>query len=77
MSAIPVLQYLGGLGVFGFVYWLMDNIVEEFMVLGIHETGNAYDFILYMWAAIVLVYMIFGGWWVIRKYNQQQYGGTL
>ena len=73
MSFIPVLAYGLGIGVFGFAYWLLDGILDTFIALGIHETGTAYDFMLYAWTASLVVYLIFGGFWLIRKYNEEQY----
>jgi len=75
MSFIPVIQYIVGIGVFGFIYWLLDNILDDFIAVGIHETGNLYDFMMYGWAGALLIYLFFGGWWVIRKYNEIEYRG--
>lgn len=73
MSFIPVLQYCFGLGVFGFVYWLLEGIRELIVDLGISETGSAFDLIMLLWAGVLIVYLIFGGIWVIRKYNEAEY----
>lgn len=78
MSFIPVLAYGLGLGVFGFTYWLMDGILDYFRELGIHESGTIYDFLIFAWMAAVVIYVVFGGWWLIRKYNEEEYvGGRL
>ena len=71
MSAVPAIAYLIGLGFFGFMYWIFDGIQELFR--GLSKTGNVYDIMLYAWTGIILVYIIFGGWWVVRKYNEDQY----
>jgi hypothetical protein len=34
---------------------------------------GAYDILIYLWYGIVVVYLIFGGIWLIRTYNEQQY----
>ena len=73
MSFIPVLEYLAGLPVFGFFYWLMDNILTEIAGVGVHQTGNVYDLLFYLWVGILFIYLIFGGWWLIRKYNEKEY----
>jgi len=67
MSFIPVLQYGVGLGIFGFIYWLLDGIMDDFVAVGIHETGSIYTFLTFVWAAVVVIYLIFGGWWVIKQ----------
>jgi len=73
MSFIPVLQYGIGLGMFGFIYWLLDGIMDEFVAAGVHETGTTYSFIMLIWAGSLIIYLIFGGWWVIRKYSEEEY----
>lgn len=57
----------------------MDSIMDTITALGIHETGNTYTLLMYMWTGVLIIYLIFGGWWVIRKYNEQQYmsGGMM
>lgn len=75
MSFIPAMQYLAGLPVFGFIYWILDNIVTELDATGVGLTGDTYTFLLFLWTAILIVYLIFGGWWVVRKYNEQEYIG--
>ena len=79
MSFIPVLQYGIGIGFFGFIYWILDAVMDEFVSLGIHESGNTYTLLMYMWTGVLIIYLIFGGWWVIRKYNENQYmqGGMM
>lgn len=74
MSFLPVLAYLGGLAVFGFVYWIMDGIMTDFVALGIAETGDVYTLLIYFWMGIVVIYLLFGGWWLIRMYNESAYG---
>ena len=72
---IPAIQYLVGIGVFGFVYWLLDGVISLFMDVGIHQTGSVLDFILYVWVGSLIIYLIFGGIWVVRKYNEAEYQG--
>lgn len=73
MSAIHVIEYIGGLAFFGFLYWIMNGILVEF--LDFSETGAVYNLALYVWPGIIIVYLIFGGIWVVRKYNERQYIG--
>jgi len=75
MSFLPVIEYLGGLAVFGLVYWIMDDILREILGTGypLMVTGNVYDLFMYLWMGIIAIYLIFGGWWLVRKYNEEQY----
>lgn len=73
MSFIPVLQYIVGLGFFGFLWWLTDGIIESFTATGIHESGDVWNLIQYVWIGIIFIYLIFGGIWLVRKYNEAQY----
>lgn len=73
MSFIPVLQYGVGLAVFGFTYWILDGIMDTLIAIAIHETGNAFNLLMYIWTGALIIYIIFGGWWLIRKYNEEQY----
>ena len=73
MSMLHVLEYLGGLCFFGLIYWLLDGILVELQ--GVSETGNTYDLMLYIWIGIIVIYVLFGGIWVIRKYSEPEYGG--
>jgi len=47
--------------------------MDEFIAAGVSETGLAYELALYLWAGVLIVYLIFGGYWVIRTYNEDQY----
>lgn len=73
MSYVPVLAYLGGIGVFGFVYWLLDGILDYLIEVGVHETGSVWSFLTYGWTGLLVMYIIFGGIWVMRQYNIDQY----
>jgi len=78
MSFVPVSRYLIGLGMFGFLYWLLDGILTLFIDEGVHTAGAAFDLIHALWTGGLLIYIIFGGWYVIRTYNEKnQYGGQI
>ena len=72
MSFTNVILYLIGLVVFGFVYWLLDGITDIIVAANIANTTDftSYDLILYVWAGIVVVYLIFGGIWMIRSFQR-------
>jgi hypothetical protein len=71
MSFIPVLQYCIGIAAFGFIYWILDGVMDEFLSVGVHKTGLTFELLFYFWAGALLVYLIFGGWWVIRRYVEK------
>lgn len=73
MSFVPVLQYGIGLAFFGFIYWLMNGILETIQDIGIHKDSGVYDFLIYLWMFILLIYVLGGGWWLIRKYDEREY----
>jgi len=71
MSFIPILQYGIGIAVFGFIYYILDGITDEFLSANVHRIGMTFDLLFYMWAGALLVYLIFGGWWAIRRYAEK------
>ena len=71
MSAIYVLEYILGLGVFGFMYWLLDSIQHDISVAS--TKGDVFNFLGYAWTGLIIVYLIFGGIWLVRKYNEREY----
>ena len=73
MSFIPVLQYGAGIVVFCFVYWIANGILEKFVGANVHVAGNVFFFFNYLWIGVLVVYIVFGGWWLIRKYNESEY----
>lgn len=74
-SFIPVVLYLLGLTVFGFITWMLDGILAIFVSLNLANTTSlgAYDILRFIWYGIVVIYLIFGGIWLIRTYNEYQY----
>lgn len=74
-SFIPVVLYFIGLILFGFLTWLLDGILGMFRALGLQNTTDfgAYDILIYIWYGVVVVYIIFGGIWLVRTYNERQY----
>jgi len=71
MSYIPVMHYLGGLAAFGFLRWLLDGILGYIKPLS--ETGNVYTLLNYLWAGLVIAYLILGSLWLVRKYSEREY----
>lgn len=78
-SFIPVAMYLIGLIVFGFLTWLLDGILVIFREMNIADTTTygAYDFLWMAWYGVVVIYLIFGGIWLVRTYNEREYQGGI
>jgi len=75
LSFLYVMEYIGGLVLFGLGYWLLDGIKIE-----LESTSSVTDvFTLanYVWTGIIVIYIIFGGIWLARRYNEKSYGGKL
>lgn len=71
MSAIPAIMYIGGLFVFGFAWWILNAVKE--VVDDISVRGSTFDILNYFWIGVLIVYLLFGGIWLIRTYNEKQY----
>ena len=77
MGFIHVFEYLCGLAVFGFLYWILNGIKDEIQT-AVAPSGDVYDLYLYVWTGSVIIYLLFGGIWLIRKYAElKEQGGTL
>lgn len=77
MGFIHVFEYLGGLAIFGFVYWLLDGIQDE-IITATNPSGDIYNFYTYVWIGCIIVYLFFGGIWLARKYAEmKEQGGHL
>ena len=75
---VTIVLYFIGLAVFGFFYWLMDGILDVITATNVQNTSsgtfvNTFDLMLYVWAGLAIVYLIFGGIWMIRTFEE---GGT-
>jgi len=73
MSMIPLAMYTVGIVVVGFAGWLINGIKDALISANIHETGATYDFLTYIWTGLFIIYLIFGGLWLIKKYNETEY----
>jgi len=73
MSFIPILGYLVGIGVMGWIGWFLNGIQQDLIDIGVHETGTVWTFLLYLWTGMFIIYLIFGGYYVIRQYNEERY----
>lgn len=73
MSFIPVVKYMIGLGIFGFTYWILGSILETIVDEGVHTAGITFNILHALWTGGLLVYLVFGGWWLIRRYDEKEY----
>ena len=77
MSFVHVFEYLGGLAMFGFLYWLLDGIKES-LETAVSPSGDVYDLYTYVWTGAIIIYLIFGGIWLARTYAElKEQGGGL
>jgi len=64
-SVVLIFEYFGGLFFFGLAYWILNGILPELSVYSL--TGSVYDLANYIWAAAVVIYLLFGIWYLIIK----------
>lgn len=73
-SVMIALDYFFGLGVFGFIYWLLNGILPSFM--SISENTPIYTFAIWLWHGSLVLYLVFGIFWLPRKIKEyNEYGG--
>jgi len=77
MSALPVLGYVIGIGIFTIAGYFLNNIIEIFVDAGIHQGGTVFPLLQYIWTGVFIIFLIFGGVYVIRQYNEKQYQGGI
>jgi hypothetical protein len=64
-SAVYVFEYLFGLFIFGLVYWIMDAILRGIAPISVQD--NTYLLAMMLWAGILLVYLVFGIYYLIIR----------
>jgi uncharacterized membrane protein YedE/YeeE len=74
-NAANVFLYIIGIVVFGLIYWLLNGILDIIKATNVADTTtfSSYDLMLYVWAGIVIVYVLFGGLWLIRSFQKRDY----
>ena len=70
MSFIPVMEYIVSYIAFGITYWLLFGIMGMFIDSGVHYPGDTYNLLHYYWEGVVLVFIVFTGIYVVRKYQK-------
>ena len=75
-----IIMYLIGFPVFGMIYWLLDNILTIIIPMNFQDTTNfmsTFELVRYIWAGIVIVYLLFGGIWMMRVFTQDTMPGVI
>ena len=72
MSFLYTMDYLLSYAMFGLVYWLCGGLLGIFISIGIHTTGNTWDLLNYYWHGSIVVFVIFSGIWLLKKYNENK-----
>jgi uncharacterized membrane protein YciS (DUF1049 family) len=82
LSALPVIEYIIGIYVFGFIDLVMNDIinVSRYSYYQItdgtivqSQLGSTDMLAVWFWHGIVVAYIIIGAFWLWRKYTTQQY----
>ena len=69
MGFIYVMEYLLGLVFFGIGYWLLDGIKIE--LESVSSNTDVFTLANYLWTGAIIIYLIFGGIWVSRRYTEK------
>lgn len=71
-AVMIALDYFFGLAVFGFFYWLLNGILPDFMAIS--ETGAVYNMAVWLWHGCLVIYLVFGIFWLPRKLKEYEGG---
>ena len=63
-------DYLFGLGIFGLIYWLLNGIKVLTIANLSPFDADLMLFINIMWGAGVVIYLIFGAFWLPNKLRE-------
>jgi len=72
-AAIYALDYLGGLTLFGVVYYVLNGILVEFQLIGTDNIVTPYANMF--WVGALILYLLLGVFWLPRKLKEWK-GGT-
>ena len=79
MSALPVIEYLAGFFGVGFIDLIMNDVVMAsreayWSVVNGTAIQSSLSFTdqlsIWFWHGILIVYILFGAWWLLRKYTE-------
>jgi len=63
-------DYIIGLGVFGFIYLILNGFIPTFQ--DISSSGAVYDLAVFLWAASLIIYLIFGPFYFWNRLKEYQ-----
>ena len=61
-------DYLIGLGVMGFLYYILNLILPSFEVIS--ATGTVHDLANMIWTGVLIMYLVFGPFWFWNKLKE-------
>lgn len=85
MNALPVIEYIIGIYVFGFIDLVMNDIISVsrwsyFQIVDgtiVEAQLSLTDLLaVWFWHGIVVAYIIIGAFWLWREYTTQQYSNS-
>ena len=74
-NAGNIFLYIIGIIVFGIIAWLLNGMMDMFIAANIADTTtfNCWALLRYVWAGLPIVYILFGGIWLIRSFQSREY----
>lgn len=61
-------DYVIGLGVFGFVYWLLNGLLPHFNLF--NTSGLLYNIAMFFWGASFVIYLVLGPFYFWNKLKE-------
>lgn len=62
------MEYIITIPLAGLAVWLFGGILTGIKVVSLQN--EVYDLAEYIWAAVLMIFIIFGIFWIIRKINE-------
>lgn len=66
-----VADYMLGIAVFGFVYWVFNGILPEFGAISVQD--DIYTLAWYLWHGTLVIYLVFGAFWFFNALKEWQF----
>jgi len=67
-AVTAALSYFFGIPVFGFFWWLLNGMLVEFR--DVSQTGDLYNLAGWLWTGSLVLYLVFGIFWLPRKIKE-------